>query len=113
MLINTTKRPRAAAKQAAASVTAKPRRKKSVAAGMIPPDQPPAGITKGAILISLMRGDGGATAQALAEAVGWQVHSVRGFIAGALKKRPDLTVTAVRIEGVTRYSVQDANGMAA
>ena len=63
--------------------------------------------TKADTLIALMRADGGATAQVLAEAVGWQLHSVRGFIAGNLKKRTDLQVTATRIDGVTRYSVTE------
>jgi len=64
--------------------------------------------TKGDTLIALMRADGGATAQSLAEAVGWQVHSVRGFIAGALRKRTDLTVCTTREDGLTRYSVADS-----
>jgi hypothetical protein len=54
-----------------------------------------------------MRTPGGATAAELAATVGWQVHSIRGFIAGTLKKRSDLTVTATRTDGVTRYSVVD------
>ena len=43
----------------------------------------------------------------LGAAVGWQVHSVRGFIAGTLKKRSDLTVLTERKDGVTRYRVVD------
>lgn len=65
-------------------------------------------LTRADQLIALMRADGGATAQELAAAVGWQVHSVRGFIAGTLKKRSDLTVAAQRMDGVTRYHVADA-----
>ena len=59
-----------------------------------------------------MRTDTGASAAELADAVGWQVHSVRGFIAGKLKKRGDLTVTATKQDGVTRYFVGDAQGAA-
>ena len=59
-------------------------------------------------LVALMRCDGGATAQTLAEAVGWQLHSVRGFISGKLKKRKDLVVTSTRSGGATRYAVADA-----
>ncbi len=50
-----------------------------------------------------MRSETGATASELAAAVGWQVHSVRGFIAGTLKKRAGMRVTATRVDGVTRY----------
>lgn len=62
-------------------------------------------VTRAETLIGLMGTEAGATAADLAAAVGWQVHSVRGFIAGTLKKRTDLSVTATRVEGVTRYRV--------
>ena len=64
--------------------------------------------TRTSLLITLMRAEGGTSAQSLAEAVGWQVHSVRGFISGTLKKRTDLVVTTRRVDGVTRYAVADA-----
>ena len=73
-----------------------------------PASAKPPRVTRGDTLIGLMRADGGATAAELAAAVGWQIHSVRGFIAGSLKKRVDLRVSTSRIEGVTRYSVSDA-----
>jgi hypothetical protein len=69
-------------------------------------------VTRADTLIALMRADGGATAAELGEAVGWQVHSVRGFIAGTVKKRADLTVTAIRTDGVMRYRVVDVEGAA-
>ncbi len=65
-------------------------------------------VTRAETLINLMRTEAGATAADLAAAVGWQVHSVRGFIAGTLKKRTDLSVTAIRVDGVTRYRVAAA-----
>jgi hypothetical protein len=77
------------------------------------PSAPPQVKTSRAeTMIALMRSDDGASAVELATAVGWQVHSVRGFIAGTLKKRADLTVTATRQDGVTRYCVVDAEGAA-
>ena len=63
--------------------------------------------TRAQTLIDLMRGDAGATAAELGAAIGWQVHSIRGFIAGTLKKRSDLTVMAERKDGATRYRVID------
>jgi hypothetical protein len=62
-------------------------------------------VTRADTLIALMRAENGASAAELGAAVGWQVHSVRGFIAGTLKKRTDLTVTATRQDGATRYRV--------
>jgi hypothetical protein len=40
----------------------------------------------------------GATIDELATALGWQSHTVRGAIAGALKKKLGLDVTSERIE---------------
>jgi hypothetical protein len=70
-------------------------------------------VTRANLMIGMMRAPGGVTAKALAEATGWQVHSVRGFIAGTLKKRSDLIVTASRSDGATRYAVVDAEEPAA
>ena len=65
----------------------------------------PPKVTRAETLISLMRTEAGATAPELAAAVGWQVHSVRGFIAGTLKKRADMSVVTTREGGATRYRV--------
>lgn len=44
----------------------------------------------------------GASIAELVSATGWQQHSVRGAMAGALKKR-GLTITSDKVEGVRRY----------
>jgi len=59
-------------------------------------------------IITLLHCDDGLTAQMLAEAVGWQAHSVRGIISGKLKKRTDIVVTVLRGDGPVRYRVTDA-----
>jgi hypothetical protein len=41
----------------------------------------------------------GATVDEIVSAFGWQPHTVRGAIAGALKKRLGLTVTSEKVEG--------------
>ena len=68
----------------------------------------PIRTSRGETLIALMRCDGGVTAKVLAAAVGWQVHSIRGYIAGTLRKRVDLTITTIRHPDGARYLVQDA-----
>lgn len=50
--------------------------------------------SKLAILIGLLSRKGGATVEEAAAATGWQHHSVRGAISGALKKKMSLDVTA-------------------
>lgn len=49
----------------------------------------------------LLRKEGASIAEMI-EASGWQQHSVRGAMAGALKKR-GLTITSDKIDGVRRY----------
>ncbi len=55
--------------------------------------------TKQAVLIDLLRRDGGATIGEIVEAIGWQPHSVRGAISGAVKKKLGLTVASETVDG--------------
>ncbi len=54
--------------------------------------------TKQALLIELLKRKRGATIEEIVEATGWQAHSVRGAISGALKKKLGLAVTSERVE---------------
>lgn len=53
-------------------------------------------------LISLLRGPKGVTVNQLAETLGWQKHSVRGAMSGALKKR-GLAVASDKTKGQRLY----------
>lgn len=53
-------------------------------------------------LQTLITRDGGASIAEMIEATGWQAHSVRGAMAGALKKR-GLNITSEKADGVRRY----------
>lgn len=53
-------------------------------------------------LAQLLGRNQGATIAQMVEATGWQQHSVRGAMAGALKKR-GLVVTSEKIDGERRY----------
>lgn len=50
--------------------------------------------TKLSVLIDLLSRKTGATIEEAAKATGWQHHSVRGAISGALKKKMNLTITS-------------------
>ncbi len=54
--------------------------------------------TKQALLIDLLKRKKGATIEEIVEAIGWQAHSVRGAISGALKKKLGLMVTSGPVE---------------
>jgi hypothetical protein len=56
--------------------------------------------TKQALMIDLLKRPEGATVEQIAAATGWQHHTIRGAISGALKKRLGLTVEATRTREV-------------
>jgi hypothetical protein len=63
--------------------------------------------SKTAQVLDLLQRSGGATLKELMKATGWQAHSVRGFLSGALGKKMGLTVTSTKAEdGERRYSVK-------
>jgi hypothetical protein len=52
--------------------------------------------TKQATMIDMLKRPEGATVEQIATATGWQHHTIRGAISGALKKELSLTVEATR-----------------
>lgn len=63
--------------------------------------------TKQEALITMLRAPDGATITEIAAATGWQPHTVRGAMAGALKKKLGLEVTSEKIEGRGRvYTIR-------
>jgi hypothetical protein len=55
--------------------------------------------TKQAALVAMLQRPEGATIPEVVEATGWQPHTVRGALAGALKKRLGLTIVSEKLEG--------------
>jgi hypothetical protein len=56
--------------------------------------------TKQAQMIEMLKRPEGATVEQIAEVTGWQHHTVRGAISGALKKKLGLTIEATRTREV-------------
>jgi hypothetical protein len=66
-----------------------------------PAEKPtPRAGTKQALLIELLRRPDGATVEQIVEVSGWQKHTIRGAISGALKKKLGFTIEATRIREV-------------
>jgi outer membrane biosynthesis protein TonB len=66
-----------------------------------PAEKPtPRAGTKQAKMIELLRRPEGANVEQIAAATGWQHHTIRGAISGALKKKLGLTVEATRTREV-------------
>ena len=62
------------------------------------PPTPRAG-TKQAQIIALLQRPQGASIGEIVAATGWQAHSVRGMISGALKKKLGLPITSEKVDG--------------
>ena len=60
------------------------------------------GDTKQAKVIAILKRPAGATVDQIIKATGWQPHTVRGFFAGALKKRLGIEVTSEKTDGGKR-----------
>lgn len=64
--------------------------------------------TKQAQMIAMLRRAKGATIEEMATELGWQHHTVRGAMAGALKKKLGLDITSEKVDGRGRvYRVGD------
>jgi hypothetical protein len=58
--------------------------------------------TKQATLIDLLQRQEGATLEQMVQATGWQQHTVRGCMAGALKKKLGLNIVSEKTDGQQR-----------
>jgi len=64
------------------------------------PDAPK--VNKATTVLKMMRRPDGATLPEIMNATGWQKHSVRGFVAGAVGKKLGIAVESTRREDGTR-----------
>lgn len=68
--------------------------------------------SKQALVIGLLQRPEGATIAQIMEATGWQQHTVRGTLAGTLKKRLGLTITSTKEAGGQRvYRIESATSV--
>jgi hypothetical protein len=59
-------------------------------------------------VIAMLQSPTGATIAALMKATGWQPHSVRGFLAGVVRKRLKLELASKTIAGTRFYQITRA-----
>jgi hypothetical protein len=79
-------------------------RKRSAAAS----PRPAAGTdTKHARIIAMLRKPAGATIAAIVAATDWQQHSVRGFLAGVVRKKLGLNLVSDRTDKGRVYRIMD------
>jgi hypothetical protein len=90
------------AKPFGARMVTKSKGKAEVKRGKTTPSKTPAprSGSKQALMIELLKRPEGATVGQIATATGWQHHTIRGAISGALKKKLGLNVESTRIREV-------------
>jgi hypothetical protein len=95
-----------AATRSLARKTAKPApRKRSTA----PSPRPAAGRdTKHARIVAMLRKPTGATIAAIVTATDWQQHSVRGFLAGVVRKKLGLNLVSDQTDKGRVYRIKDS-----
>ena len=77
------------------------RRNKSTSTQIAEPAKPKHG-SKQANVIAMLRLPAGASISAMMNATGWQQHSVRGFLAGVVRKKMRLKLTSQKLDGGQR-----------
>jgi hypothetical protein len=88
-----------------------PKRQKAAATAATAPtpvDQPQAGrSTKQERMLTLLSRPEGASIEEMMQATNWQQHSVRGFLAGTVKKKLGFSLSSAKTaDGVRRYHVK-------
>jgi hypothetical protein len=63
--------------------------------------------TKQARILAMLRAPSGVTIDAMMHATGWQQHSVRGFLAGVVRKKLGFNLVSAATEGGRLYRITD------
>ena len=56
-------------------------------------------------IVALLQQPGGATLDGLVKTTGWQKHSVRGFLAGTVRKKLKLPLISEKVDGIRTYRI--------
>jgi uncharacterized protein DUF3489 len=97
-------KPKATARSIARKIAKPASRKRSATASSRPT---PRRDTKHARIIVMLRKPAGATIAAIMAATDWQQHSVRGFLAGVVRKKLGLNLTSEQTDKGRVYHIKD------
>ena len=101
----------APAKSTKTKLSAKPRPAAAANRAETRDGQQEARVTKHDRVLTLLSQRSGTTIPEMMDATGWQQHSVRGFLAGTVKKKLGFTLTSSKSEGeLRRYKIDTKRG---
>jgi len=66
--------------------------------------------SKQARVIAMLQSPTGTTVAAMRQETGWQQHSVRGFLAGVVRKKLKLKLSSKKVEGTRVYRIDGEDG---
>jgi hypothetical protein len=69
--------------------------------------------SKQARVIAMLRSQTGTTVAAMMKETDWQQHSVRGFLAGVVRKKLKLKLASKKVDGTRIYRINAANSVKA
>jgi hypothetical protein len=102
-------KPKAAARSTGRKAAKPASRKRSAPASSKPTASPD---TKNARIIAMLRTPAGATIAAIVTATNWQQHSVRGFLAGVVRKKLGLNLVSEQTDKGRVYRIKDGKASA-
>src|SRR5216683_2730396 len=97
-------KPKAATRSTARKTSKSKSRKRPAPASSKPAARP---ATKHARIIAMLRSPAGATIAAILAATDWQQHSVRGFLAGVVRKKLGLHLVSEQTDKGRVYRIKD------
>ncbi len=97
-------KPKAATRSTARKTSKSKSRKRPAPASSKPAARP---ATKHARIIAMLRSPAGATIAALLAATDWQQHSVRGFLAGVVRRKLGLNLVSEQTDKGRVYRIKD------
>jgi hypothetical protein len=103
-------KPKAATRSIARKPAKAPSRKRSAPASSRSAARP---NTKHARIIAMLRMPTGATIAAIMTATDWQQHSVRGFLAGVVRKKLGLNLVSEQTDNGRVYRIRDGKASSA